>query len=200
MRRIGIFGGSFNPVHCGHLMVAAYIAAWTGLDEVWLTLSPQNPLKADLTLAPEADRLAMLRLAVRGSRSLRVSDVELTLPRPSFTINTLRHLRELHPDCRFSLIIGSDNWLVFPRWRSSQEIIDEFGLIVYPRPGYPIEVSALPKGVTAVDAPICSLSSTFLRQSIASGHSIEQMTPSGVIDYINEHNLYKTRINDETQQ
>lgn len=190
-RRIGVFGGSFNPVHCGHLIVASWIAAWTDIDEVWLTLSPANPLKEVNAGSTEADRLAMLRLAVDGSSALKVSDVELSMPRPSFTIATLRNLAELYPDCRFTLIIGSDNWEVFSKWRAHDEIISEFGVMVYPRPGHEVNPATFPAGVSLVDAPVCSLSSTFLRESVASGHSIEQMVPRGVLDYIKSNCLYK---------
>lgn len=190
-KNIGIFGGSFNPVHYGHLMVASYIASWTDLDEIWLTLSPQNPLKPNAELASDNKRLIMLNLAASGSDKLRVCDMELSMPRPSYTIDTLRLLRRLHRSCKFKLIIGSDNWAIFSKWKSYQEIITEFGVIIYPRPGYPVENDRLPDGVTIVDAPICSLSSTFLRKSIATGHSIEQMVPRDVMNYINEHNLYR---------
>lgn len=191
IRHIGIFGGSFNPVHCGHLMVASYLASWTDLDEVWLTLSPQNPLKSTADFAAENDRLAMVTMATEGSETLKVCDVELHMPRPSYTIDTLRQLRRSHTGCRFRLIIGSDNWLIFPQWKSAEEIISEFGVIIYPRPGYPIDTDSLPDGVTFVDAPECSLSSTFLRKSIATDHSIEQMVPQNVVKYIKEHKLYK---------
>ncbi|MDE6118344.1 MAG: nicotinate-nucleotide adenylyltransferase [Muribaculaceae bacterium] len=191
IRHIGIFGGSFNPVHCGHMMVASYLASWTELDEVWLTLSPQNPLKSTDDSATESDRLTMLAMATEGSERLKICDVELEMPRPSYTIDTLRQLRKSHSDCRFRLIIGSDNWRIFSRWKSAEEIISEFGVIIYPRPGYPVETDKLPDRVTFVDAPECSLSSTFLRKSIATGHSIEQMVPQNVVKYIKEHNLYK---------
>lgn len=190
-RQIGIFGGSFNPVHCGHLIVASWIATWTQLDEVWLTLSPANPLKEFNSGSTEADRLAMLRIAVDGTAALRVCDIELSLPRPSFTISTLRHLTATHPDCKFTLIIGSDNWEIFSKWRAHDEIIADFGVMIYPRPGHDINPAALPQGVSLVDAPVCSLSSTFIRNSVTSGHSVEQMVPSGVLDYITTHNLYK---------
>lgn len=190
-RHIGIFGGSFNPVHCGHLMVATYMASWTDLDEVWLTLSPQNPLKQGQPgQISDADRLAMLRLATEGATGLKVCDVELSLPRPSYTINTLRHLAASYPDCNLSLIIGSDNWQIFNRWREADEIITRFGVKIYPRPGYTVDSSDFPDRVELVDAPVCSLSSTFIRESVHSGHLIEHMVPGNVLKYISEHKLY----------
>lgn len=190
VRQIGIFGGSFNPVHCGHMMVASYLASWAGLDEVWLTLTPQNPLKKDLHGASDLQRLHMLKVAAEGSEGLRVCDEELSLPRPTYTITTLRHLSAKYPGYRFHLIIGADNWAIFHKWREAEEIISRFGVIVYPRPGFSISTDNLPAGVRVADAPICSLSSTFIRNSIASGHSVEHMVPSQVLDYIKEKHLY----------
>ncbi len=189
-RRIGIFGGSFNPVHYGHLMVATYLVSWTGLDEVWLTLSPQNPLKPDRTGADENQCLAMLSLATDGSTGLHVCDVELTMPRPSYTIDTLRHLAATRPDCEFTLIIGADNWRIFDRWRDADSIISDFGVMIYPRPDYPVDADSLPAGVTLADAPVCSLSSTFIRESLNSGHLVEHMVPPEVLNYIKQHKLY----------
>lgn len=189
-KQIGIMGGSFNPVHAGHLMVASYVAQWGGLDEVWLVLSPQNPLKRELTMASDADRLAMLRLAVGDTPGLRVSDVELTMPRPSYTIDTLRRLAEQHPDCRFRLIVGADNWQSFARWRNCRELIDDYGLTVYPRPGYRALGAEAAPGVSLVAAPQVELSSTFLRQALAAGRDVRHFLPQGVYRYILAHGLY----------
>lgn len=194
MRKIGIFGGTFNPVHNGHLMVAAYMAEWTGLDEVWLTLSPQNPMKSAAgTGATDADRLAMLQLACDRSKLLRVCDRELHMPRPSYTYDTLCSLSNLYPQYRFSLIIGSDNWHIFDKWRNYRRIISEFGVIIYPRPDYPVDPATLPAGVQLAEAPVCSLSSTFLRNAVAAGHRIEQMVPHPVLQYIISHHLYSSK-------
>lgn len=187
---VGIMGGSFNPVHIGHMVVASYIAQWGGVDEVWLMLSPQNPLKQDRAMASDADRLAMLRMAVGSSPRLRVCDVELSMPRPNYTVDTLRRLSEQHPDCRFKLVVGSDNYQSFPRWRASQQLIDDYGLIVYPRPGYPVEGAGGVAGVGCVDAPQVELSSTFLRQALARGRDVRHFLPAGVYQYILDHGLY----------
>lgn len=189
-RRVGIFGGSFNPVHAGHMMVAAYVAEWTPVDEVWLSLSPANPLKHTHSGATDADRMAMLRISCSDSPRLRPCDVELSLPHPSYTIHTLRELRRRHPDTDFTLIIGADNWLCFDRWLSPQEIISDFGVMVYPRPGFDVEPAALPEGVTWVDAPLCSLSSTFIRHAVATGHRVNHLVPAGVEEYITHNRLY----------
>ena len=133
MKRIGIFGGSFNPIHLGHTALAAYICEQGLVDEVWLMVSPQNPLKRDLTLLDENERLTMTRLAVKPYPTLRASDFEFTLPRPSYTYHTLQALRSAYPNCEFSLIIGEDNWKCFDRWYRGEDIASETPIIVYPR-------------------------------------------------------------------
>lgn len=189
MRHIGVFGGSFNPVHSGHMMVASYIAQWCGLDEVWLMLSPLNPLKSDAGLLPDATRLDMLRIAVGDSPLVRVSDFELSMPRPSYTVDTMQALRQAYPDCSFRIIIGSDNWAIFDRWRDPEVLLRDFGVIIYPRPGYPLP-DRLPSGAMAVDAPVCSLSSTMIREAVAQGRDVTFFLPHGVWDYIKSNNLY----------
>ena len=133
MKRIGLFGGSFNPIHLGHTALAAYICEQGLVDEVWLMVSPQNPLKQDLTLLDENERLHMARLAVAPYPMLKACDFEFTLPRPSYTYHTLQALREAYPDCTFSLIIGEDNWDNFHRWYRGEDIARETPIIVYPR-------------------------------------------------------------------
>ncbi|MDE6378308.1 MAG: nicotinate (nicotinamide) nucleotide adenylyltransferase, partial [Duncaniella sp.] len=131
--KIGIFGGSFNPVHMGHLMLASYMQQFEGFDEVWLMLSPLNPLKTSSSeLIPDLTRLKMLEIAVKGVKGLEVSDIELSMPRPSYTINTLRYLAKRYPRHSFRLIIGADNWRIFSQWKDSEKIIEEFGVTVYP--------------------------------------------------------------------
>ena len=188
-RRIGIFGGSFNPVHNGHISLSKAIVASGEVEEVWLTLSPLNPFKRSKLLADDADRITMLRLAVEGISGLDVCDIELSLPRPSYTINTLTCLSELHPDCSFCLIVGADNYAVFDKWFEHQRIIDDYGLIVYPREGYEITVNE--KKVTLVDAPLFNVSSTQIRQLTAEGSDISGLVPEPVAKYISEHKLYK---------
>lgn len=191
MKRIGILGGSFNPVHAGHLMVASYVCQIARLDEVWLSLSPANPLKTGLAGASDSDRLNMLRIAVDGSESLKVCDAELSLPRPSYTLTLLDLLTEQYPDCSFRLIIGSDNWLLFDKWRDPDVIREKYGIIVYPRPGYEVE-GELPENVEMVDSPTVNLSSTFVREAINRGIDMNFFLPQGVYIYIKEHKLYET--------
>ena len=190
--KIGIFGGSFNPVHIGHLMLASYMQQFEGFDEVWLMLSPLNPLKANPSeLIPDLTRLKMLEIAVAGVAGLKVSDIELSMPRPSYTINTLRYLAKRYPRHSFRLIIGADNWKIFSQWRDSEKIIEEFGVTVYTRPGYTIP-SIYDDNVDVVSsAPLAEISSTFLRKAIARGKDMRFFLPQGVENFIRDNNLYK---------
>lgn len=189
---IGILGGSFNPVHIGHIILADYIVQFTDITQVWLMLSPLNPLKANSDeLIPDIHRLEMLRIATDGNFRLKPCDIELSMPQPSYSINSLNLLQELHPDKQFSLIIGSDNWLAFDRWRSHHEIQQKFNPIIYPRPGYEIGTESLPPNVTLVNAPTLDISSTFIRKAITAGKDMQNFLPQGVAEYINQNGLYR---------
>lgn len=188
-KKVGIFGGSFNPVHAGHLMLASWIAQCGLVDNVWLMLSPSNPLKANDSLASDEHRLRMLQLALGNDPLVKLSTLELELPRPSYTINTLRALDRTYPDCEFVLIVGSDNLAIFNKWRESETILSDYGLIVYPRPGYPLP-GVLPPGVTAVEAPLLDISSTRIRQCLSRGWNMNFFLPPGVYKYIKENKLY----------
>ncbi len=190
---IGILGGSFNPVHLGHLMLASYLSQWGYVDQVWLTLSPQNPLKSPDELIPDVKRLVMLNLAIKGAENIDVCDIELTMPLPSYTVNTLDLLAGRHPDKNFRLIVGSDNWAIFDRWREYGRILDTYGVIVYPRPGYPVtrEEARRVEGMTLADAPTVNISSTFIRKAIAVGRDMTYFLPAGVCKYITDHKLYR---------
>lgn len=188
-KTIGILGGSFNPVHIGHMMLASYLAEWGYVDEVWLTLSPRNPLKDPTDLLPDTKRLTMLNIAVKGSTKLDICDIELSMPKPSYTINTLDFLAERYPDYRFKLIVGSDNWRLFEQWRAPKRILEEYGVMVYLRPGYPVEKRAV-DGLEVIDAPMIHISSTFIRQAIAKGRNVNYFLPAGVYKYIIDNKLY----------
>lgn len=190
---IGILGGSFNPVHIGHIMLASYLAMFTRLDSVWLTLSPVNPLKATSSeLLPDIERLKMLEMAVKPVNGTGVCDIELSMPKPSYTIDTLRLLARRYPRRRFKLIIGSDNWRIFEKWKDSEAILDEFGVIVYPRPGYPVDSTIYDDRVDIVRAPMTDLSSTFIRHALAKGKDMGPFLPPGIYDYITKNHLYNT--------
>ena len=169
---IGIFSGSFNPVHIGHLALANYLCEYEGLDQVWFMVSPRNPLKEADELMDDSLRLKLVQLAVEGYPKFRASDFEFRLPRPSYTVHTLDELRRVYLQHVFHLIIGSDNWLLFPRWRESERILATTPLIIYPRPGYPVDPQTLPPTVRMTSAPVFEISSTFIRQAIAEGRDI----------------------------
>lgn len=189
---IGVFGGSFNPVHIGHLIVADYIRQVAGLDKVLMMLSPQNPLKTgNSELIGDSHRLAMLRTACAGVPGLEPCDLELSLPRPSYTVNTLAALSRNRPADRLSLIIGGDNWRVFNRWKDYQNILRNYRLIIYPRDGFPAsEDCNASSSPMVVAAPQIEISSTFIRNSIARGLDVNLMLPQGVYQYIKDNNLY----------
>ena len=187
---IGIFGGSFNPVHNGHIMLAQYLAQHSHLDEVWLTLSPQNPLKISNSLLDDNHRLAMLNLAIERYPLLKVCDIELEMPRPSYTINTLDELSRRYPDYRFNIVIGGDNWNIIDRWKDYQRIINEYGVVIYPRPGYELS-STNYSNVVVVDAPLADISSTEIREAFANGKEARHLIPQKVAEYIIKHDLYK---------
>lgn len=180
---VGIFGGSFNPVHNGHIAVAEAILSQGMADEVWLTLSPLNPLKQTPDeLLPDHVRLEMLKLAVEGIPGLRVCDIELTLPRPSYTINTLLTLERLHPGVHFRVIMGADNMVIFNNWKAHEEIAEKFTPIVYPRQGY--------ECMGTLNLPLNNISSTQIRRMLKNGESVNNLIPCKVERYIKDNRLY----------
>lgn len=164
--KTGIFSGSFNPIHIGHLALANYLCEYKGLDEVWFLVTPCNPLKAGNELMDDQLRLELVQLAIEGYPKFHASDFEFHLPRPSYTIHTLDRLKEVYPDREFYLIMGSDNWALFDRWYESKRLLAENPILVYPRPGYPVVSNSLPEGVQLASSPIFEISSTFIRQAL----------------------------------
>lgn len=190
--RIGVYSGSFDPIHTGHAMLANYVAQWGRVDEVWLMVSRLNPLKAGHAPAEDRHRLAMAALVAAKCRCVEVSDFELSLPLPSYTYVTLCKLRERYPEHEFVLVIGSDNLLSLDKWRNADDILRQFGMIVYPRPGYELP-DQLPEGVEVLgpDVPEALVSSTFIRDALAQDKDICYFVPSEVAEYIKDNNLYK---------
>lgn len=185
-------GGSFNPIHVGHALIARTIIEGGEIDQLWLMVSPENPLKKGQHFATERDRLYMTELVTRHIEGVVTSGFELTLPRPSYTINTLNSLRERFPDDEFCLVIGSDNWAVWDKWKSHDEILEKFKLLIYPRRGYDVVIpDGLKSRVEIVDAPIIEISSTQVRERVGEGKSIKFLVPDEVEEYINKRKLYR---------
>ncbi|UKK56373.1 nicotinate (nicotinamide) nucleotide adenylyltransferase [Prevotella communis] len=178
MRSIGIFGGSFNPIHNGHIALAQAVLRQCALDEVWLMVSPQNPLKRnDADLLDDHLRLEMAQKALEGVEGVKACDYEFRLPKPSYTWNTLKHLSKDYPDCKFSLLIGGDNWAHFQRWRNWQDIMDHHEVIAYPRESYP----------GTINVPLLPVSSTEIRQRVRAGESIEGLVPDSIIPLVEKN-------------
>ena len=189
-KRIGIFGGSFNPIHQGHLMLAQWILHEQQFDEVWFVVSPSNPLKQTPDMLPELTRLTMVKLALDSHSRMLPCDIELSLPRPSFTITTLRELSARHPGYNFKLIIGADNWNMINKWRAADEIIRDYGIVVYPRPGSDIDPETLPQGVTLSRAPVIDISSSLIRKLIPLWGVPDFFLPDTVKQFIETNKLY----------
>ena len=190
--RIGLYGGSYNPIHIGHTSLAQSLVEQGLVDEVWLLVSPLNPLKQDTQneFADYADRLRMAELATKDCKSICVSDYENHLPRPSYMINTLRSLASDFPQHSFCLVIGADNWESFHRWYKADEIIANYTILVYNRPGYPLDEANLPSSVKVVNTPLYDISSTQIREALRQGKRPTQFVAPEVLDYIQEHGLY----------
>ncbi len=164
MIRTGIYGGSFNPIHEGHVRLAKALADSGLVDEMWLLVSPQNPFKVDANLLDDEKRLHLARLAVKAVKGVEVCDREFTLPRPSYMYNTLQALSQEHPDREFVLVIGADNWGRFPQWYRSRDILSAYPVIIYPRPGFALQ--DVPESVIVADTPLLDISSTEIRRRI----------------------------------
>lgn len=191
MRKIGLFFGSFNPIHIGHLIIGNAMLANCDLDEVWYVVSPQNPLKERKSLLADQQRLEMVRLAVNDNYHMRACDVEFHLPIPSYTVLTLAHLGEKYRDKQFCLIMGSDNLATFDRWRNWEFILEHYRIYVYPRPGSAdCKLSTHPH-VTMVEVPMIDISSTYIREQIRQGKDVRYLLPEPVYQYLTEMHFYE---------
>ncbi len=191
MNKIGLFFGSFNPVHVGHMIIANYMVTQTDLDQVWMVVSPQNPHKKKSSLARDYDRLHLVRLAIGDNNQLKASDIEFNLPQPSYTIDTLTHLKEKYPSKKFVLIMGGDNLSTFHKWKNYELILKYHEVFVYKRPQYDLGTLVDHPSVQLFDAPLMEISASYIRKCIKARHSIQYLVTEPVYDYINASNLYR---------
>ena len=189
--KIGLFFGSFNPIHVGHAIIANFMAEHTDLEQVWLVVSPHNPHKKKATLANDYERLHMVNLAIEDNPKLRASNIEFSLPKPSYTIDTLTYLQEKHPDKSFTLIMGGDNLQTFHKWKNYETILKYHQIYVYKRPTYDLGELVNHPGVHTFEAPLMQISASFIRKSIQAQKSIRYLVPDKVHEYLNGSSLYK---------
>lgn len=191
-KKIGLFFGSFNPVHVGHLIIANYMVTQADLDEVWLVVSPQNPFKQSKTLADQYSRLALVKLAIGDTPNLRASSVEFQLPKPSYTVDTLAHLRDTYPDHHFSLIMGGDNLPTLHKWKNYEVILRDYSIYVYQRPGTELgELANHPNVHLQANVPLMQLSATYIRNCLRTGKSVRYLVPDAVAEELEKSGLYK---------
>lgn len=202
-KKIGLYFGTFNPIHVGHLTIANYMAEYSDLDEIWMVVTPHNPHKKKSSLLSNTHRLTMVRIALEDYSKIKASNIEFDLPQPNYTVHTLAHLEEKYPDHHFCLIMGEDNLNSLHKWKNYEVILERYSIYVYPRISNNTPQNILKKGdavkfvsvshpkVTKVDAPIMELSSTFIRKAIKEGKNIRPMLPQHVWEYLDEMNFYK---------
>lgn len=201
--KIGLYFGTFNPIHVGHLIIANYMIGFTDLDQVWLVVTPQNPLKKKSTLLEDYHRYAMVELAVEDNDKLKASNIEFNLPQPSYTINTLTYLKEKYPKHQFSLIMGEDNLRTLHHWKNYEQILDNHKFYVYPRALTEQERAAstnentvennfqLHNNVIYCDAPVMKVSASFIREAIKNKKDVRYLLTESVYQYVQEMNFYK---------
>ncbi|HXB12735.1 MAG TPA: nicotinate (nicotinamide) nucleotide adenylyltransferase [Bacteroidia bacterium] len=193
MKKTGLFFGSFNPIHIGHLVIAEYMVEYTDMQQVWFVVSPQNPLKPAKGLLSENHRIRMVRLAIEYDNRFKANSIEFEMPRPSYTITTLTYLTEKYPQNKFCLIMGADNLATLHKWKNYEQILKGYEIYVYPRK----ETSVIPKelqnhsSVNITEAPVMELSSTFIRNAIKEKKNIRHMLPHQVADYVKEMHFYE---------
>jgi nicotinate-nucleotide adenylyltransferase len=190
--KIGLFFGSFNPVHTGHLIIANFMATQTDLDKVWLVVSPQNPLKPKKTLARDHDRLHLVRLGIGDNPRVEASNVEFGLPKPSYTIDTLSFLKEKYPDREFALIMGGDNLASLQQWKNYEQILANYEIYIYKRPAVDLGALATHPHIKICEAPLLDISATYIRECIRTHKSVRYLVPDAVFEYLEGSSLYKT--------
>jgi len=190
-KKVGLYFGSFNPVHIGHMAVANYMFEYSDMDELWFVISPQNPFKEQKSLLADHHRYALVYQAIEDFPKFRACNVEFSMPKPSYTVDTIARLKEQHPNYSFGLIMGSDNIINFHKWKNYEQILDDCQLYVYPRSGYEGgEMLKHPK-VSVVEAPVMEISSSFIRKAVSEGKNVRAFLPNGVWNYIEEMHFYE---------
>ncbi len=187
---IGLFFGSFNPVHIGHLIIANHTLNETELEKVWFIVSPQNPFKTGISLLNEHNRLNLVKQAIKEDERIIANDIEFQLPKPSFTINTLTWLKENYPQDKFAIIMGSDGFQNIHQWKNFEEIISNYKILIYRRPDFEVE-NKLNAEIETLNAPLLEISSTEIRELIKNGKSIRYLVPEKVMDEIEKNHYYK---------
>lgn len=187
---IGLYFGSFNPVHNGHLIIANYIANYTSLDRIWFVVSPQSPFKRQSSLINENQRKHMIDLAIEGEKKLRTSNIEFKLPKPSYTIETLLYLEEKYPQHTFSIILGSDSFQNIENWKNGQHLLDNYSFYIYQRPGFKVKPEMLNDRRIVLKAPLLDISSTKIRDMIKEKKSIRYLVPDIVMEEIENQQYY----------
>jgi nicotinate-nucleotide adenylyltransferase len=191
--KVGLYFGTFNPIHIGHLIIANHFAEYSGLDQIWMVVTPHNPLKKKDTLLDDYQRLQLVFLATEEYPKIKPSDIEFKLPQPNYTVNTLAYLQEKYPQYIFSLIMGEDNLKSLHKWKNYDIILQNYEVYVYPRISTELENSKFknnPK-IQFIDAPIVEISSTFIRENIKNKKNVRPLLPEKVWEYIDHNNLYK---------
>lgn len=189
--RIGLYFGTFNPIHIGHMAIANYLVEYASIDQLWFVVSPQNPHKKKKNLLNDYHRLEMVHRAVDDDDRFRVSNIEFGLPKPSYTVDTLAYLKDKFPEHHFKIIMGSDNLEKFHKWKNHQQIVDNYGIIIYPRPGFEPSKYELPKTTEIANAPQMEVSSTFIRKAIRAGKDVRHFLPQKTWEYLDEMNFYR---------
>lgn len=188
--KIGLYFGSFNPVHVGHMIIASHMVQHTDMSNLWMVVSPHNPHKEKKSLAKDYDRLHLVTLAIAENNKIQASNIEFSLPKPSYTIDTLTYLKEKYPQHEFCLIMGGDNLGSFHKWKNYEKILEHHNIYVYKRPSYELgELQNHPR-IQIVEAPMLDISSSFIRNSIKNGHSIQYLVPQAVFEYIEDNKMY----------
>ena len=190
-KKIVLFFGSFNPVHVGHMIIANFMVEHSELDEIWMVVSPHNPLKEKKSLAKDHDRLHLVRLAIGDNLNIKASDIEFGLPKPSYTIDTLAYLKEKYPHHEFSLIMGGDNLGTFHKWKNYQGILENHNIYVYQRPGYDLGELQDHERITILEAPLLTISASYIRKQVKEKRSIQYLVPDRVWEYIDGSSMYK---------